>query len=70
MSRPTTKPKLLDDYIPEKQLADDTNHDVRTIRGWRAKGQGPAWTRIGRQVLYRKDSIAAWLRSREQGGAA
>lgn len=34
---------------------------VRTLEGWRYKGQGPAYVKIGGRVRYRHQDLDAWL---------
>ena len=34
------------------------------LRVWRHRGQGPAAIKYGRQVMYRRSDIEAWLESR------
>ena len=31
-----------------------------TLRNWRSQGQGPAFTRIGKAVLYARTDLEAW----------
>lgn len=31
-----------------------------TLRNWRSKGQGPAFTRIGKAVLYARADLEDW----------
>lgn len=39
-----------------------------TLRNWRTKGEGPAWTSVGARVFYREDVINAYLdESAERG---
>jgi hypothetical protein len=38
---------------------------VRTLRKWRQQGQGPAYTKFGKQVHYRDASRDVWLRRQE-----
>ena len=34
---------------------------VRTIYGWRSKGEGPRGYKVGRHVLYKKADVDRWL---------
>jgi hypothetical protein len=61
---------LLSDYYDEHQLAEELDHDVRTLRGWRRYGKGPPFTRIGRRAFYRKSAVVEWLLAREREVAA
>jgi len=60
------KPPVLDGYITLQQLADELGIGIRTLARWRALGEGPPVTRLGRQLLYRRSSVEAWLTSLEQ----
>jgi hypothetical protein len=33
----------------------------RTIERWRSTGRGPAFIKVGRRVLYRREAIESWL---------
>jgi hypothetical protein len=62
---PSARP-ILEGYLTEDQLAAEIGRSPRTIARWRALGEGPPVTRIGRQILYRESSAKAWLESLEQ----
>ena len=53
-------------YIRIKELAYRLGVTQRTVRRWHTYRQGPAQTKIGRQVYYRIEVIEDWLRSREK----
>ena len=57
---------LLEDYLSEHAAAPELKQTVRTLRSWRARGEGPPWTRIGRLVFYSRAGIAHWLKGLEQ----
>lgn len=40
-----------------------------TLRTWHEKGTAPPKVRLGKKVYYIRDTVAAWLREREQGAA-
>ncbi len=52
-------------YKTELQTAEELGLRVRTLRQWRRLGEGPAYAKFGRQILYRVESLTAWLRSQE-----
>jgi hypothetical protein len=52
-------------YKTELQTAEELGLGVRTLRQWRHLGEGPAYAKLGRQILYRTESLAAWLRNQE-----
>ena len=60
---------LLSDYLTEDQAARELGVCTKTLRRWHALGTGPAITRLGRRVLYRRATVAAWLASRERAAA-
>jgi hypothetical protein len=64
----TTEP-LLSDYLTEDQAAVELGCCIRTLRRWRDLSEGPAITRLGRRVLYRRSTLLAWLEAREECSA-
>jgi hypothetical protein len=36
----------------------------RTLEGWRLRGEGPVYTRVGRRVRYRGEALLAYLDER------
>ena len=56
---------ILDDYINETELAAELGHHPRTLARWRALREGPPHTRIGRKILYLRESVQFWLRPQE-----
>jgi hypothetical protein len=61
---------LLSGYIDEHELAEELEHDVRTLRGWRRRGKGPPFVVIGRRPYYRLEAVYAWLREMEARAVA
>ena len=61
---------LLADYLTEADAASTLGVCTKTLRRWRALGEGPPVTRVGRKLLYRKSSIARWLASKETAAKA
>ena len=56
-------------YINEKQVAEMLGISVRSLQGWRCRGRGPRFYRLGGDsVRYRTDEVQAWAES--QPGAA
>jgi phage terminase Nu1 subunit (DNA packaging protein) len=53
-------------YFTKAELAAELDRTVRTIDRWLAIGEGPPVTLLGREQIFRKDSVAAWLASRER----
>jgi hypothetical protein len=65
------------DYIPRKTLAAVLGERLRgrpysefTLIAWEKDGKGPPVTRIGRDVVYRADSVEKWLKAQEKRAAA
>jgi hypothetical protein len=58
---------LLADYLTEHQLAAELGVGLRSLRRWRALRRSPPYVVIARQVYFRRDAVAEWLRNREQG---
>lgn len=56
---------ILDEYVSPAELAGELKICVRTLDRWDALREGPPRVKIGRRVLYRKSSVAAWLTARE-----
>ena len=42
----------------------------RTLEKWRSRGVGPAYSRIGRRVVYRRDDLDAFVAAGVVGGGA
>jgi hypothetical protein len=64
-SKETQSSVLLADYLTETALAGELGITVRGLRSWRTKRQGPAWTKLGSKILYRRDAFHAWLKAQE-----
>jgi phage terminase Nu1 subunit (DNA packaging protein) len=49
--------------VTETQLAELLTTPRRTIQGWRSRGGGPPFIRVGRRaVRYDLSAVAVWLR--------
>lgn len=48
-------------FLMAKEVAEETRVPEATLAWWRHVGQGPAWFKIGRRVLYRRDELDKWL---------
>ena len=42
----------------------------RTLEKWRTRGVGPAYSRIGRRVVYRRDDLDKFVAAGVVGGGA
>jgi predicted DNA-binding transcriptional regulator AlpA len=61
---------VLADFLTQDEAAAALKICERTLDRWRRLGEGPPITKLGRRVLYRRSSLQAWLRTREQWDAA
>jgi hypothetical protein len=52
-------------YSNERNTAKELGVALRTLRKWRQQGRGPAFTKFARQIHYRDEAVAAWLKARE-----
>jgi hypothetical protein len=57
---------LLDSYLRESELAAELQVSIRTLRRWNVTRTGPPRTVAGKTVLYHRDSVLDWLKTREQ----
>jgi hypothetical protein len=60
------KTKLLEGWLPEDETAKALGVSVRTLRGWRQKRIGPAWTEMGKRKFYRTTGIPEYLQAQER----
>jgi hypothetical protein len=58
---------MLSEWMTRAELAAELDLTAETLCRWDARRFGPAPTRIGRKVLYRRDTVRAWLIAQEQG---
>jgi hypothetical protein len=63
---PPSNAPLLSEYMTEDELAAELRRTKRTIVRWRALGVGPKAIRLGRQWLYRRESVRDWLAGLER----
>ncbi len=59
---------LLSDFLEQDEAAAELKVCERTLDRWRRLGEGPPITKLGRRVLYRRESLQVWLRTREHHG--
>jgi predicted DNA-binding transcriptional regulator AlpA len=52
---------LMGEYFTEDELAQQLDVATRTLDRWDREGRGPKRTKLGRRVLYKKSTVAAWL---------
>jgi hypothetical protein len=61
---PTGSRGLLGDFLSEDEAAAELRQAKRTLRKWRTAGTGPAYTKIGREILYPRANLVAWVNSK------
>jgi hypothetical protein len=57
---------LLADYWTEAELAEQVRKCERTVERWRKLKIGPPATRMGKEIIYNKQSARSWLKAGEQ----
>jgi hypothetical protein len=62
-ARRKTKMQMLDKYFSERIAARLLRKSPATLASWRARGRGPAFTKIGAAIVYTRADLNAWLRS-------
>lgn len=50
----TNKNKI---FLTQKDLFDRWSISIRTLEGWRYRGIGPVYTKIGARILYPIDEV-------------
>lgn len=58
-------PNVLGEYMDEAALAAALNVSRRTLARWRALGEAPPHTLVGRRIMFHRESVDRWLRQRE-----
>ena len=54
---------LLSLFFTQPELARELGVTRKTLDRWAAQNKGPAQTRLGRRIVYCKESVTAWLRA-------
>ena len=57
-------PEMASPYFVQPEAARFLRLSERTLERWRLQGQGPLFSRFGRRIVYPKDELVAWARSR------
>ena len=52
---------IMEDFLTTRELANILCMAVSTIRGWRYKGEGPVFYRIGGKILYKKKDVQDFI---------
>lgn len=50
-------------WVSVDDLADELQIPKSTIYGWKSRGIGPRWTRVGKHLRARRTDIDLWLNS-------
>lgn len=50
-------------WVSVDDLADELQIPKSTIYGWKTRGLGPCWTRVGKHLRARRSDVDAWLNS-------
>ncbi len=53
-------------HLDQKQLASRWGVSVRTLEGWRWRGEGPVFLKLGGRVVYRLEDIERYEAERLQ----
>lgn len=62
--------EILADYLTPTECAAELGINPRTLERWHRLGDAPPRVKLGRRVLYRRESVTTWLRARETEAAA
>ena len=56
-----------DEYLDTAELSELIGLAKVTIEQWRARGDGPAYSKVGRRVVYKRSDVDAWLDEHKRG---
>ncbi len=54
----------ISEWLTSKKVALHLGVSEATVYSWRAKGNGPPWTKFGRLVRYKTSNVDAWAEGR------
>lgn len=57
----------MSELLTTRETADYLRLAINTLEHWRLEGRGPAFTRFGRQVRYRRADVDRWLAEMNEG---
>jgi hypothetical protein len=63
---PEAANRLLDGYVPERDMAKARDVELRTLRNERQRGDGPPFVKINKRVWYPESGFRDWLLSLER----
>jgi predicted site-specific integrase-resolvase len=53
------------EYVSNSEAAAELGVTDRTLARWRAEGKGPAYTRVGGRIYYRRNALTEHARAVE-----
>ncbi len=53
------------EYATNAEAAAELGKTDRTLARWRAEGKGPAYTRVGKSIYYRRSALTEYARANE-----
>ncbi|MEU6344451.1 helix-turn-helix domain-containing protein [Streptomyces sp. NPDC046977] len=56
-------------WVSVDDLADELQIPKSTIYGWKSRGLGPAWVRVGKHLRARRSAVDEWLDSLVEASA-
>jgi excisionase family DNA binding protein len=56
---------ILDGYIDLDPLAAELGRNPRTIMRWTEQPDGLPFVRLGRRILFKRESVREWIAARE-----
>jgi predicted DNA-binding transcriptional regulator AlpA len=61
---------ITNELIRERDLAQQLQVHIMTLRRWHAQGIGPSRVSVGRQRYYRRSAVLNWLEQHQEQGIA
>lgn len=62
-ARRVTQDSCTHTWVSVDELAAELKIPKSTIYGWKSRGIGPNWTRVGKHLRARRTTVDAWLNS-------
>jgi predicted DNA-binding transcriptional regulator AlpA len=56
---------IAEQFLTERELAMALGKSLRTLRRWHTLRIGPNRTRVGRSIVYNKNTVRDWLATQE-----
>lgn len=56
-----------DAYMTPEEVAALVLRPLSTLAYWRHRNEGPAYAKVGRRVLYRREAVERWLDKQFEG---